>query len=173
MTPQLIVQPLGREHDRAAFTCHVDVLDTYIRTGARQDMKRSVAAVFVGTLPDAPATIVGYYSLSSFSVIPQDLPPELTKGFPRYPVLPAVLLGRLAVDARYKNKGYGSLLLMSALRRSLEHSRQVAAIGVVVDALDESAAAFYEHHDFQRFIDHPLRLYIPMPTIANMFGRST
>jgi GNAT superfamily N-acetyltransferase len=167
--PRLVIQPLGREHDRAAFSCNVQPLDTYIRQMASQDVKRAIAAVFVGCLPESPKVIVGYYSLSGLSIVPQDLPPEATKGYPRYPFLPAVLLGRLAVDHRYKGQHFGSYLLMSALRRSLEGSKQIAAMAIVVDALDESAASFYEHHEFRRFPDNPLRLYIPMSTVTKIF----
>jgi GNAT superfamily N-acetyltransferase len=136
---------------------------------AKQDVKRRVATVFVAC-PAGTTKIAGYYTLSSLSILTTDLPPELSKQLPRYEVQPAILLGRLAVDQHYHGQGIGALLLGSALRRSLNSTAEVAAMAVVVDAIDEGAARFYEHHDFQRFPDTPLRLFYLMQTIAKMFG---
>jgi GNAT superfamily N-acetyltransferase len=98
------------------------------------------------------------------------LPPTLAKRLPRYPTLPAFLVGRLAVDRRYQGQGIGRRLLMSALGRSLELRTQIGAIGVIVDAKDDAARAFYEHYDFQRFEDNPYRLILSMKTMEQLLG---
>ena len=126
-----------------------------------------MAAAFV--LLDAEAnSIAGYYTLSSGAVEPAALPPEVTRKLPRYPALPVVLLGRLAVDVRYQGQGLGGILLVDALRRALAHSAGVAAMAVIVDAVDEQARRFYEHYGFRRFADVEDRLFIPMGTIERL-----
>lgn len=164
-----VIEPLSKLHNRAAFASGVEPLDRYLRQQARQEMDRFVAAVFVAC-PSNTATVVGYYTLSATAVVPTALPPEVVKRFPRYPALPAVLLGRLAVDQRYHGQGLGTLLVMSALRRSLNLRGELGAIAVIVDAKDDAAQRFYEHHDFQRFPNQPLRLYATMQTIEDLFS---
>ncbi|MBX7120612.1 MAG: hypothetical protein K1X42_00635 [Opitutaceae bacterium] len=109
-------EPLTKQHDRAAFHCASASLNTYLRQIATKDAERHVAAVFVMVDDAAPATIVGYYMLSAFAVELTELPEAVQKKLPRYPRLPATLLGRLARDVRFP--GAGSLLLMDALARA-------------------------------------------------------
>ncbi len=162
-----LFEPLGPHHNRAAFSCGVVALDRYFRQQASQDLQRNLAAVFV--LRDTTSELViGYYTLNATSLESTGLPPAVTTRLPRYPVLPAVLLGRLAVDERYQGQGFGELLLVDALRRSLATSEQIAAMAVVVDAKDDAARGFYERYGFQRFLDDEYRLFIPMTTIANL-----
>ena len=164
---QYVVEPLGRHHDRAGFSCGSEALDRYLREQAGQDVRNYLAAVFV--LVDLMArTIAGYYTLSATAVEARELPAALTRRLPRYPLLPAVLLGRLAVDTRYRGRGLGALLLTDALKRSLGLREQVGAMAVVVDAKDDAARAFYERFGFQRFRDEEFRLYAPMGTIARL-----
>jgi ribosomal protein S18 acetylase RimI-like enzyme len=103
----------------------------------------------------------------------RDLPEEQRKGLPRYPEVPTVLLGRLAVDHRYAGQGWGKTLVLDALRRCLAHYEQIAAAAVVVDAKDDSARLFYERCGFLRLLDsedsHENRLFLPMKTIEQLF----
>ena len=108
------IEPLGK-HDRAAFSCGVAALDNWFRLRAGQDEKRNVARVFVA-IHDQHG-IVGFYSLSSFTLAIADLPPEHVKRLPRYGVIPAALIGRLARDLRVRGEGVGGLLLADAVRR--------------------------------------------------------
>jgi GNAT superfamily N-acetyltransferase len=133
------VELLSPSHDRASFDSGVPELDRYLHDQAGQDVR---AAEF----PDA-----------------------VVRKLPRYPVLPATLLGRLAVNRAHRGQNLGRLLLIDALRRSLRNTSEVASIGVVVDALDESARAFYLHHEFGQLRDHPNRLLILMATIEKAF----
>ncbi len=159
------VEPLGSRHNRAGFSCGVEPLDRYLRTQASQDARKHVAAPFV--LARADGSLVGYYTLSSTSVPVQELPRELTRKLPRYPLIPATLLGRLAVDQRYRGQGHGRFLLADALCRSVKS--EIASFAVVVDAKDADARRFYERESFLAFPDQPLRLFRPMADIAALF----
>jgi ribosomal protein S18 acetylase RimI-like enzyme len=167
--PQYRFEPLGRHHDRAAFSCGAPELDRYLQRQARQDMQRHIAAVFV--LQDGEeAKIAGYYTLSATAIRLIDLPEGLSRRLPRYPDLPAVLLGRLAVDAAYQGQGLGEILLMDALTRALTQSQEIAALAVIVDAKDEAAVGFYRRYGFQQLEDQPRRLFLPMQTIAALLA---
>ena len=156
-----IIEPLGSTHDRAAFSCGNKDLDRYLKRQASQDMRKRVAAPFILRMDDS-SRIIGFYTLSSFSVEPTALPTEVVKRLPRYPQLPAVLIGRLAVDREFTGQGWAKRLLLDALRRSLEQSRQVAAMAVVVDAKDDNARSFYEYFGFERIVDEEYRLLVAM-----------
>jgi GNAT superfamily N-acetyltransferase len=162
------VDPLAAGHDRESFSCGVEALDRYIRAQASQDVRRHAAAAFVIT-PDGKA-IAGFYTLSAHLVHLDDLPAGLAKRVPRYPNVPATLLGRLAVSREHRGQGIGQLLLFDALRRALLNTSQVASSAVVVDAKDEAARSFYLHHEFIPLITQPNRLIYPMKSIALLFG---
>jgi predicted GNAT family N-acyltransferase len=142
-------------------------LDSYLRSQASQDARRKVAAPFV--MLDRTGMIVGYYTLSAYAILLQDLPQGVAKRMPHYPRLPETLLGRLAVSSEHRGRRLGRLLLMDALHRSWKNSSQVASIGVMVEAYDESAKAFYLHHEFLPLPDHPAKLFLPMLTIQKAF----
>lgn len=166
MSPRYRIEPLDQNnHDRAVFSCNAEPLDHYLKVTAVNDMARRITQVRV--ICEAESTIViGYYSLSATSIELNDLPEKLRKKMPRYSTLPAVLLGRLAVDGKYQGQGIGRRLLVDALRRCLRVSEtEMGAMAVVVDAKDETAARFYEHYGFQRFLEGELRLFIPMSKI--------
>lgn len=154
----------SKKHDRSSFTCGVDSLDDYIKTRASQELKKRVSTPYV--LTDSPELqVLGYYCLSSYSIASTELDESIAKKLPRYPLLPAIMLGRLAVDSGYQGKGYGDLLVADALKRSLELSKQLASLAVVVDAINQGAAIFYQRHGFIEFPDDPMKLYLSVETI--------
>lgn len=157
-----LIEPLGPPHDRLSFDCGVEPLNRYLRTQARQEMERDVAVVYVLTAADTVPIIAGYCSLSSTAVRLVDLHEGTRKRLPRYPLVPATLLGRLAVDRTQRGKGLGERLLIDALSRSLVASRTVASVAVMVDAKDDAGASFYARYGFQPLPDQPLRLFVPM-----------
>ncbi len=166
---RVTVEPLGRQHDRAAFDCGADALDRYLKQQARQDAEKRVAAPFVAVrLPDT--RVLGFYTLSASVLTLADLPNELARKLPRYPQLPVTLLGRLAVDQSTKGQGLGEHLLLDALQRSLAHADQIAAMAVVVDAKDESAVSFYRHYGFLTLQAQPSRLFVTMRLVAQLLG---
>jgi len=168
--PSWLVEPLGRHHDRAAFSCGKAVLDNYLKKQAGQDARRHAAAPFVLVERDERKTVLGYYTLSAFSINLGDLPEEITKKLPHYPAVPATLLGRLAIDQTCRGQGAGEFLLMDALCRAYEQSSEIAAAAFVVDAMDDDAWRFYRHFDFIPFPERRDRLFLPMNTVGALFS---
>jgi len=164
--PKFVIEPLGTQHDRAAFSRGVPALDIYLHKQAGQDARSRAAVVFVAT-PDGK-TIAGYYTLSQYAITLDTVPDEVAKKLPKYPLVPATLLGRLAVSAGFRGRGLGEMLLMDALYRSLGGSRQLASVGVVVDAKDKAAAAFYRKYGFLELAKIPKRLFLPMATVERL-----
>lgn len=167
MSTRYVVEPLAKRHDRTAFSCGNRDLDRYLHEQAGQDARRRVAATFVAVAA-GHGTVVGYYTLSALSVRLEELPPAVVRKLPSYPMVPVTLLGRLAVDRQHQGEKLGEFLLMDALKRSLDNTRTVGSVAVVVDAIDHSARAFYEHFGFACLPDQPLRLFLPMQTIAGL-----
>jgi GNAT superfamily N-acetyltransferase len=165
--PAYRIEALGPAHDRAGFSCGVPALDAYIQRQARQDMERSLAAVFLLTRDGE--TIDGFYTLSAHSILAVDLPEAQAKKLPRFP-LPVTLLGRMAVSESVRGQGLGEFILMHALERALLGSRQVASWAVVVDA-KENARDFYLRYEFLPLPSRPGRLFLPMKTIDKLFGK--
>lgn len=141
-------------HDRSAFVSGSDALDRYVREQAKQDMRRRVASCFVAI--DDDGIIAGYYTIAATSLILDKLSAERAKRLPRYPSIPAVLLGRLAVAQAHQGKRLGGALVADALLRATR--AEVMAYAMVVDAKDEQAAKFYEHLGFERLGDDPRKL---------------
>lgn len=155
-------EPLS-DHDRGAFSCGVPDLDRYLHVQARQDAKRRVAAPFV--MVDQERRIIGYYTLSAYGVHATELTPELVKKLPKYPLIPATLLGRLAISRDYEGQKLGTILLMDALYRSWKNTAEVASVGVVAEAYNDAARKFCLHHEFIPLAEHPQKLFIAMRTI--------
>ena len=125
-----------------------------------------MAGCFVA-LDDA-GEIAGYYTLAATSIAFDALPAPLTKRLPCYPVIPAMLLGRLAVAIRYQGKGLGRALIADALIRT--EGFGVGVYALIVDAKDARAAAFYERLGFSRIPDEARRMFLPMATALAALG---
>ena len=160
------VELLGDQHDRTAFSCGAEALDRYVRTQAGQDSRRRIASCFVLVAPDG--SVVGYYTLSAASIALGDLPADLARKLPRYPLLPAALMGRLAVDRRRHGQRFGELLLFDAFSRALRS--ELAAYAFLVDAKDDVAQAFYEKYRFLPLPGSRRRLYLPLTEVARLFA---
>jgi GNAT superfamily N-acetyltransferase len=124
-----------------------------------------MAAPFVLVLPDG--AIAGYYTLSATGVKLTELPADVMRKLPRYPLVPATLLGRLAVDRTHQGRGYGRFLLADALLRAVRN--EIASFAIIVDAKDEAARRFYERESFLPLPDQPPRLFRSMADIAKLF----
>jgi GNAT superfamily N-acetyltransferase len=157
-------------HDRASFACGVESLDRYIKTQAGQDVRRKANAVFVLSEPAEPARILGYYTLCAMALAQGDVPEAARKHVPRYPLVSATLIGRLAVAKDYQGQRFGAVLLADALQRAFDSASTVGSSMVVVDALDETAAGFYAAHGFVRLPDS-FRLVLPMRMAAGSAER--
>ena len=153
--------PLDAAHDRTVFNSDSAPLNRYLREQVTQDVRRRVATCFVA-LADGQR-IAGYYTLASASLLLADLPASTSKKLPRYPTVPAVRMGRLAIDQAFKGQGLGGALLADALDRAAR--AEIAAYALMVDAKDESAADFYRHHGFIALPDSPRTLFLPLATV--------
>ncbi len=161
-----IFEPFDKKrHSREDFSCEVESLQTYFRNRANQDMQRKLAAVFVLA---QGSTVLGYYTLSSYGIDAGDLPERVISKLPTYPRLPAVLIGRLARNDKYRGQGIGPMLLVDALRRSLSSTATVGAIAVIVEAENEKARKFYSDYGFTRIPDKHDKLFMPMEMIKKL-----
>jgi predicted GNAT family N-acyltransferase len=165
--PEYSFEPLGDQHNRAAFSCGNEILDEYFKGDAiRQDISRRVTNAFVLT-PDGKL-IAGFYTLSPISILSVDLPPSLAKKLPKRPI-GATLIGRLGRDLSLRGKGIGDMLLMDALHKAWQASKLVSCWAVVVDA-KAGARDFYLKNEFIPFATQPDRLFLLMKKIDLIFG---
>jgi GNAT superfamily N-acetyltransferase len=162
------VAPLNAAHERDEFRCGSAALDRYLGEQVTQDIRRRVAACFVALTGEQ--RIAGYYTLASASLLLSDLPPGIGKKLPRYPTVPAVRMGRLAVDEAFIGQGLGGALLADALERAIRS--EIAAYALMVDAKDDTAATFCRHHGFIPLPDTPLTLFLPLATAQASQKRS-
>jgi GNAT superfamily N-acetyltransferase len=165
------IRSLDDKVDRAGFQCGTVQLDAYIRRYASQDVKRGVARVFVATPRETQDRLAGFYTLSAGSVRCEDLPQELARRLPRYPV-PVALLGRLAVDESFQGRGLGSMLLFDACRKVEQASAVLAVTGLLVDAKDTAAAEFYRHFGFVPMPGQPGRLLLSRKVLQRVAASS-
>jgi len=159
--------PLHAAHETGPFRCGRNPLDLYIRKWALLNQQEDIGRTFVLVRSQQPR-VWGYYTISTSKIAKASLPiPEQSSA--NYPV-PAILVGKLAVDRRVQGKDLGEFLLMDALYRCRLIAEQIAVRGVEVDALDEQAETFYRQYGFQRLTDRPLHLYLSMGVIRRLGG---
>jgi ribosomal protein S18 acetylase RimI-like enzyme len=154
-------EALSDTHDRAGFRCGDDVLDRYFQTQVTQDIRRRITNCFV-VVEVATGQVAAYYTLSAASIPLVDLPPDEIKRLPRYPTLPAVRIGRLAVDRRFQRRGLGELMLMNAVHRTMQDA--AAAFALLVDAKNDLVAEFYRRYGFRPVAGKPRTLFLPLAT---------
>lgn len=161
-------------HERSKFDCSSTPLNEYLYKAVSQHSKRGISRTYVaipGVEGDALETnqaekqpVVGFYTLSVGSLTFDELPEDVRKRMPKYPI-PVALIGRLAVDTKLHGQGLGGMLLIDALHRICKAAEQVGIVAVVVDAKDKSAAKFYQHHGFIPLEDQSLKLFLSIHTI--------
>jgi GNAT superfamily N-acetyltransferase len=164
MKAKFQVVPLEAAHERTGFVCGVSALDRYFQQQVTQDMRRRITSCFVAL--DSVGAVAGYYTLASTSVVLTALPASTAKKLPRYPTVPAVRMGRLAVAGAYAGTGLGAALLANALQRACR--AEIAAYALVVDAKDVKAAGFYAHHGFAPLPDSPMTLFLPLASVKTL-----
>lgn len=164
-SPPYRIEVLSDAHDRGTFQCGAPALDRYFREQVTQDIKRRVATCFVA-VETASDAVAGYYTLAATGVRLDALAPAVAKKLPRYPIVPAALLGRLAVVDSAKGKGLGTALMVDAIRRVARGD--LAVFALFVDAKDEAARAFYERHGFELLPGETNRLCLPIATALKL-----
>lgn len=161
------IERLSSRHEREAFCCDNASLDTFLKTLAGQYEKRKLGQTFVAVRVGEKA-VCGYYTSAACSPDLSALPAKQRKKLPKHP-LPAVHLGRLAVDRSCQGQRLGETLLFHFLRAALDASQTVGVYAVDVRATDDKAHAFYLKYGFLPLEDAPLHLYLPMKTVEQMF----
>ncbi|VTS04812.1 GNAT family N-acetyltransferase [Tuwongella immobilis] len=162
------IEPFDKEHDRAAFACGRSTLDDFIRVRVSQYEKRRLGKTFVA-VPPGEKRVIGYYTLAAGAVAFERMPVDATRKLPKHPV-PVVLLARLAVDQTAQGQRLGEGLLLDALQRTLDLSADLGVHAVEVDAIDDTAAAFYRKYGFVPLLDEPLHLYLPLTTVEQVLA---
>lgn len=165
----LIIAPLGRQHDRKTFDCGVPSLNQYLRLYANQDIKKRVSRIYVATASDIQDRVVGYYSLSAGSLHATDLPEDIRRRLPKYPI-PVAMLGRLAISKAYQRQGIGSVLIADALQRTTQARQVMAVYAMVVDARNDRAAEFYHKFGFTSLPSQPMKLFLPLDSVTDQIG---
>ncbi len=166
MTAPFRLEPLGDEHERSLFRCGEEALDRYFQTQVTQDIRRRIANCFVA-VESATNHVAAYYTISAASIRLDDLPPTETRRLPRYPTVPAVRIGRLAVDRRFQGRGLCAALLADAASRTLK--ADITAFTLLVDAKNDQAVAFYERFGFRILSSQPRTLFLPLATAQKIF----
>lgn len=164
-------EAIDRHHDREAFDCGDDELNGYLRRYARQNHRRGSAKTFVAVAGDEPDRVLGYYTLSPGAIAFARAPAIVQRGLARYDV-PVFRLGRLAVDRAHQGRGLGGELLFAAGVRCLAVAAEVGGVALAIDAKDERAAAWYRGFGAMELIDDPLKLVLPLATIAEAIERA-
>lgn len=150
-------------HDRKTFNCGDAALNLYLRQFANQDQNRGLSRVYVLA---KQRRIVGYYSISAYSVATDQLADQTRTG--AYRELPFLLLGRLAVDLAFQGQGLGDALIIHAFKTTMEAAEKIGILGMIVDAKDERAAGFYERFGFKRLTASKNRLVLPFSVIKKL-----
>jgi GNAT superfamily N-acetyltransferase len=163
-----MIELLDKKHNRKDFDCGKELLNNYLKNQAGQDVKRKLTACFV-LAEQETNNIKGYYTLSGNSIPLSSFPEQIQKKFPKsYVSIPATLLGRLAIDLKFQGEGIGKILLIDALKRSYEISREIGSFAVVVDPMDGDAEKFYEKYDFIKLPDSE-KMFIATRTLKELF----
>jgi ribosomal protein S18 acetylase RimI-like enzyme len=167
MTAPFRLDPFGPAHERSSFRCGEDALDRYFQTQVNQDIRRRIANCFVA-VEAVTSQVAAYYTISAASIPLVDLPPEETRRLPRYPTVPAVRIGRLAVNRKFQGRGLGAALLADAASRTLK--ADAAAFTLLADAKNDQAVAFYQRFGFCLLAGQPRTLFLPLATAQKVFS---
>ncbi len=168
MAPRFRVEALDVSHDRAAFSSGSPALDRYLKLQASQDVRKDVTRCFVA-VSASDGTLAGYYTLSAFSIDFPEIPAEFAKKLPKYPIVPATLIGRLAVAGAFQGIGLGKALLFDAYRRVVRSD--IGAFAILVDAMDDTAAAFYKRQSFTELHQGSRRLLMTVASARQLIDQ--
>ncbi|EGQ9717159.1 GNAT family N-acetyltransferase [Vibrio alginolyticus] len=155
------------KHDRNRFNCGIEALNNYLKVMASQQAKKDNTRTFVLEDDRDNSHVIGFYTLTMTPIDLKALPDKLQKK--HQSSTSGGLIARLAVDDRYKGKGFGEWLLIDALRKLLAASDSVAFPVVIVDAKD-GAKHFYERYGFQAFHDAENKLFITIADVRASLG---
>lgn len=163
---RLAIEPLGRQHDRAAFSCGVASIENFLKHSATRQQDQNVTRVFVIVEPPAK-TVLGFYALNAHEIDATAIPEAQRRKLPGYPKFGAVYLSMIATTTVLQGKGIGSFLLADALKRCVAVSEQTGVMAIVLDALNDDAARLYRRLGFVAIPSeqHSRRIVIDMKTV--------
>lgn len=167
MSARFIIEPLEKRHRRTDFSCGNGQIDTYFREVVSQDVKRQYATCFVAREIETDR-VAGFYTLSSSNVPLNEIPEPLAKKLPRYPSVPAVLIGWLGRHSDYAGQELGEALLFDAIKTVA--TSPIGAHAIFADAIDDKAASFYAAFGFVPLVDRPRTLYLPVATAQRLLS---
>ena len=164
---EYLTVPLEATHKKSEFDCGNELLTSYFKNQANQDVKRLLSRCFV--IIDNDNGVKGYYTISSSSINRDLIPENIKSKLPRsYTDIPVILLGRLARDNKHKGDGIGEMLLLDALKRCYDVSLNLGCMAVIVDPIDEKAKDIYLKYGFILLPDSN-RMFISMATVFKLF----
>lgn len=161
-----VTEPISKYHTRSEFSCGKPQLDEYLHRFARQNDEKNISKTFVAV--DDEGKVFGYYSLCSATIEFEEVPENIKKNLPQYPI-PAALIARLAVDRALHGQGLGAKLIINALQRIASVSEELAVKVVLVDAMDDEAREFYKHFSFIELPNQAVKLFLPIETVLQVF----
>lgn len=159
----LLIEELGKQHDRRHFDCGEAALNTFLQTLARQQQDKGISKTFVLVDSGQPKTILGFFSLTACEVVSEDLPPSLARKYPSR--APGAKLARLAIDRDQQRQGYGQILMIEAMKKTLVVAENIGIIGFFVDAKSHAARVYYQQFGFIPFRERPLEMFLPLATL--------
>ncbi|AWK15561.1 GNAT family N-acetyltransferase (plasmid) [Candidatus Fukatsuia symbiotica] len=141
----ITIEAITHQHNRKVFDCRINELNQFLQQQARQKTVKNISKTYVACSDTAATTIIGYYTLTGYSVTT----PPTHKEYKKYPhPLNAVKLARLAVDRSHQGKKLGEMLLVDAIYRTVLVAQQISAIGLFVDPMTPEVIPFYQQYDF-------------------------
>jgi len=161
-----IVEAISKQHIRDQLDCGNIVLNAYLKKYARQNDENNMAKAFVAVGDDA--LVLAYYCISTASIEFEELPEEQRRTLPKYPI-PAALIGKLACDQSTKGQGLGARLLIDALQRIVNTSKEMGIKVIIVDAINGEAKRFYQHYGFMALDGQDKKLFLMVETAAELF----
>ena len=166
---ELRIDPISRNIEKSHFNCGIEELNNYIHRYALQNDRNNIGKSFVAVQIRNPKEVIGYYTVSMAQILFKEIPEKIKKGLPKYPV-PAMRLGKLAVDVQFQGNKIGAFLLRDALLRAVNISSEIGIYCVIVDAINGKAESFYRKYGFVPCTEHPNTLILPLTTIAQACG---
>jgi len=151
------------QHQRSRFDCGEEELNTFLQTLARQQQTKGISKTFVLVDSAKPRTIMGFFSLAACEVVSENLPLSWGRKYPSK--APGAKLARLAVDRKHQRKGYGQLLMIEAMKKTLLVAENIGIIGFFVDANNHASRTYYEQFGFISFREQPLEMFLPLATL--------
>jgi len=139
--------PLTAKHDTEDFWSGEETLDNWLRERALDNMAVSASRTYV-ICPPSSLQVIGFYAICMGQIFNQEVIGSMRRNMPRQ--IPAVILGRLAIDKKWQGQGLGKELLQDAVQRSIRAVQEISARLLIVHAISANAEAFYSHYGFTR-----------------------